>query len=65
MGRDASWSHDYTMSTKSQVTIPKRVRNRLGLTPGDEIDFVVMNRPGFLGDSPVWNHAVSTVVLLA
>ncbi len=28
------------VTSKGQVTIPKRVRERLGLQPGDEIEFV-------------------------
>ncbi len=28
------------LTVKGQVTIPKRVRNALGLKPGDEVDFV-------------------------
>jgi antitoxin PrlF len=28
------------MTTKGQVTVPKPVRDRLGLRPGDEIEFV-------------------------
>lgn len=30
-----------TMTVKGQVTIPKRVRDALGLNPGDGVDFVV------------------------
>ncbi len=30
-----------TITTKGQVTIPKRVRDALGLKPGDDVDFVV------------------------
>lgn len=35
------------ISSKGRVTIPKDVRERLGLKPGDEIEFVE-DRPGFL-----------------
>ena len=34
------------ITTKGQVTIPKDVRERLGLRPGDEIEFVE-DRRGF------------------
>ena len=34
------------ITTKGQVTIPKDVRQRLGLRPGDEIEFVE-DRSGF------------------
>lgn len=30
-----------TLTSKGQVTIPKRVREALGLKPGDDVDFVV------------------------
>lgn len=29
------------LTVKGQVTIPKRVRNALGLKPGDEVEFVL------------------------
>jgi AbrB family looped-hinge helix DNA binding protein len=29
------------MTSKGQTTIPKRVRDRLGLKPGDRLEFVV------------------------
>jgi antitoxin PrlF len=29
------------LTVKGQVTIPKRVRDALGLKPGDEVDFIV------------------------
>ncbi len=32
------------LTVKGQVTIPKRVRDALGLKPGDEVDFVVDER---------------------
>ena len=31
------------LTSKGQVTIPKAVRDQLGLRPGDEIDFVEEN----------------------
>lgn len=30
-----------TISSKGQVTVPRDVRNRLGLKPGDRIEFVL------------------------
>ncbi len=30
-----------TITVKGQVTIPKRVRDALGVKPGDEVDFVL------------------------
>lgn len=35
--------HTYSspLSSKGQVTIPQEIRNRLGVVPGDRIDFAV------------------------
>ncbi|MEK6848867.1 MAG: AbrB/MazE/SpoVT family DNA-binding domain-containing protein [Nanoarchaeota archaeon] len=33
-----------TLTQKSQVTIPKTVRGVLGISPGDEIEFVIKNK---------------------
>jgi len=30
-----------SMSSKGQVTVPQEIRKRLGVVPGDRIDFVV------------------------
>ncbi len=30
-----------TVTSKGQVTIPKKVRERLGLRPGDELEFII------------------------
>ncbi|MGB7584083.1 MAG: AbrB/MazE/SpoVT family DNA-binding domain-containing protein [Terriglobales bacterium] len=30
-----------TISSKGQVTVPQRIRERLGLAPGDRLEFVV------------------------
>ena len=48
------------LTTKGQVTVPKDVRERLGLRPGDEIEFVE-DRAGFRVQkrvlaSPFKNH---------
>lgn len=32
-----------TMSSKGQTVIPKAIRERLGLQPGDAVDFVVQD----------------------
>ena len=32
-----------TMSSKGQTVIPKTIRERLGLQPGDAVDFVVQD----------------------
>jgi AbrB family looped-hinge helix DNA binding protein len=30
-----------TLTSKGQITLPKRVRERLGLQPGDRVDFEI------------------------
>jgi antitoxin PrlF len=37
-----------TLTVKGQVTIPKRVRDALGLKPGDEVEFEVHEKGGAL-----------------
>lgn len=32
-----------TMSTKGQTVIPKAIRDRMGLRPGDALDFIVQD----------------------
>lgn len=32
------------VTEKGQVTIPKEIRDRLGITPGSEVDFVVADK---------------------
>lgn len=32
-----------TMTTKGRVTVPRAIRDRLGLTPGDKISFMVLS----------------------
>ncbi len=33
--------HSSTISIKGQVTVPQEIRDRLGLSPGDRVEFVV------------------------
>lgn len=32
-----------TLTTKGQITLPRDVRNALGLAPGDKVDFVAID----------------------
>ena len=46
-----------TISSKGQVTVPQEIRNRLGLSTGDRVDFVVEGertviRPGRSDSNP-------------
>jgi antitoxin PrlF len=34
-------AHFSTISSKGQVTVPQEIRKRLGLEPGDRVEFVV------------------------
>jgi antitoxin PrlF len=36
------------MTSKGQVTIPKRVRDYLGLKPGSEVEFTISNNGQFI-----------------
>jgi len=36
-----------TITTKGQITIPKRVRQRLGVTTGDRVEFIEMENGVF------------------
>ena len=38
-----SLSDDATITSKGQVTIPKRIRDELGLTAGTEIEFIIQD----------------------
>lgn len=41
-----------TMTSKGQTTIPKEIREKLGLHPGDKIDFV-MGEDGIVSLRPI------------
>jgi antitoxin PrlF len=46
-----------SISSKGQVTVPQEVRNRLGLSPGDRVEFVIegertLIRPSRGGPNP-------------
>jgi len=36
-----------TLTSKGQITLPKRVRDELGLGPGDRVDFVPLEDGNF------------------
>jgi len=57
-----------TMSSKGRVTVPQEILNRLGLSAGDRIEFVVeggrtLIRPVRLGANPFakYNGALKTL----
>jgi antitoxin PrlF len=50
------------ISTKGQVTVPKKIRNRLGLRVGDRVEFVVQGndtviRPARAAGNPFEKYA--------
>ncbi len=50
-------SHFSTISSKGQLTVPQEIRKRLGLEPGDRVEFVVEKdctviRPARTEDNP-------------
>jgi len=38
-----------TVTSKGQVTVPKQVRDRLGIKPGSKVDFEVADGPFCIG----------------
>lgn len=34
-------NHSSTISSKGQITVPQEIRKRLGLAPGDRVEFVI------------------------
>ena len=51
------------MTSKGQLTLPKGIRDRLGLTAGSRLDFSV-NEQGWLLARPVTNTALGLAGLL-
>ncbi|MFQ5742387.1 MAG: AbrB/MazE/SpoVT family DNA-binding domain-containing protein [Acidobacteriota bacterium] len=47
-----------TVTSKGQITIPKRVRDRLGLAAGDSLEFTVDTK-GLLVGTPIRESAVA------
>jgi len=37
-----------TLTEKSQVTIPKKIRMQLGIRPGDEVEFIIEKNKAIL-----------------
>lgn len=52
-----------TMTSKGQLTLPKGIRDRLGLSAGSRLDFQV-NEQGWLLARPVTNTALGLAGLL-
>lgn len=46
--RDMPREHDAAVTSKNQITIPRRVRERLGLGPGDRVTFTDNGRDAVL-----------------
>ncbi len=53
-----------TITSKGQVTLPKSVREKLNLKPGDRLDFQVMPDGTFIG-RPATRSALDIVGILA
>ena len=45
-----------TITTKGQITLPKKVRDALRLSPGDKLDFFV-TKEGHIEAIPVKDHS--------
>jgi AbrB family looped-hinge helix DNA binding protein len=50
-----------TISTKGQITVPIEVRNKLGLTPGTAVEFVLRNSDVVLKKGHIGVHPVDRV----
>lgn len=48
---DSTAMAESTITTKGQCVVPKKIREYLGLNPGDKIDFVIRED----GEVLVWN----------
>ena len=48
MSQDTPARQTVTVSTKGQITIPPVLRRRLGLKPGDQVDFYALDRERFV-----------------
>ena len=50
------------VTSKGQVTIPKEIRDRLGLLPGTEVEFVERNGRAEVGKLPGGRHRGDEIV---